>query len=117
MTMALVKDGEVVTVGLPQELRSVGLPKLHSMGWTLVSGRAPSEQPDPGYQWEYGDPWSVDGDKVVGTFKQVKQPQPYPSWSWVDGEGWVAPVPKPDGDYYWDEENQEWVEEQNQEGE
>ena len=40
-----------------------------------------------------------------------QMPQPYPSWSWVDGEGWVAPKPKPEGDYYWDEDAGEWVEE------
>ena len=32
---------------------------------------------------------------------------PYPSWTWDGGE-WVAPVPKPDGDYWWDEGAQDW---------
>jgi hypothetical protein len=107
--MALVKDGEVVTVGLPQNLRSIGLPELKAMGWKVVTGRAPDELPEPGYQWDYGAPWSVDGDNVVGTFSQVKQPQPYPSWSWVDGEGWVAPKPKPDGEYEWNEDTGKWT--------
>ena len=35
-------------------------------------------------------------------------PQPYPSWTLVDGE-WYAPIAKPEGDYYWDEDNEEWV--------
>jgi hypothetical protein len=37
------------------------------------------------------------------------EPQPYPSWT-VDAEGdWQAPVPKPEGDYTWDESTQAWV--------
>ncbi|MDT9547751.1 MAG: hypothetical protein RI826_10520 [Chlorobium phaeovibrioides] len=37
--------------------------------------------------------------------------QPYPSWTW-GGTGWAPPVPHPDGDsfYQWDENNQSWVE-------
>lgn len=38
-------------------------------------------------------------------------PKPFDSWSLNDSFDWVAPVPYPeDGeDYYWDEENQQWV--------
>ena len=113
MTMALVKNNEVVEVGLPQELRSVGLPKLKAMGWKVVAGTVPEENPAPGYMWVYGDPWTLDGEFVVGVFAQVQQPQPYPSWSFVEGQGWVAPIPKPDDgkEYSWDESGQKWVEE------
>jgi hypothetical protein len=38
-------------------------------------------------------------------------PQPYPSWVLDEATcQWVAPVPKPDGDYVWDEQAGEWVE-------
>jgi hypothetical protein len=37
-------------------------------------------------------------------------PQPYPSWSLDDNFDWQPPTPKPDGNYYWDEANLEWVE-------
>ena len=34
---------------------------------------------------------------------------PYASWV-LDGYGdWQAPEPKPEGDYYWDEENLQWT--------
>lgn len=41
-------------------------------------------------------------------------PQPYPSWLFdpSDVEDWVPPVPKPVGDdfhYEWDEESQQWL--------
>jgi hypothetical protein len=36
-------------------------------------------------------------------------PQPYPSWV-RSGWGWAAPVAKPEGDYYWNEDTQSWVE-------
>jgi hypothetical protein len=34
---------------------------------------------------------------------------PHPSWT-LDGYGdWQAPSPKPEGDYYWDEETLAWI--------
>jgi len=37
--------------------------------------------------------------------------KPFPSWI-LNEENfeWEAPTPKPDGDYYWDEETTSWVE-------
>ena len=110
MTMAKVENGEITQVGLPSEERGTKLADLHKAGWLTIKGTArPTETPEAGYQWTYGAPWSVDGDSVTGTWSQTQRPQPYPSWSWVDDQGWVPPVPKPDGDYTWDEETQSWV--------
>ena len=36
-------------------------------------------------------------------------PQPYPSWFLDENHDWQPPTPKPDGDYYWSEEDLEWV--------
>jgi hypothetical protein len=39
------------------------------------------------------------------------QPQPFPSWQLDDNGDWQAPVPYPtEGNYYWDELAQSWVE-------
>jgi len=35
--------------------------------------------------------------------------QPYPSWSLDANHDWQPPTPKPEGDYYWNEEELEWV--------
>ena len=37
-------------------------------------------------------------------------PQPYPSWSLDANYDWQAPIAKPEGFYYWDEDLGEWVE-------
>jgi hypothetical protein len=37
-------------------------------------------------------------------------PQPYESWSLDENNDWQPPTPKPDGDYYWNEATQTWVE-------
>jgi hypothetical protein len=38
-------------------------------------------------------------------------PQPYPSWSLDADHDWQAPTPRPtEGQWYWDEEDLEWVE-------
>jgi len=34
----------------------------------------------------------------------------YPSWTLGEDLKWHAPTPKPDGDFYWNEESQVWVE-------
>lgn len=38
-------------------------------------------------------------------------PQPFPSWSLDENHDWQPPVPYPaTGNYFWNEEDQEWVE-------
>jgi hypothetical protein len=36
-------------------------------------------------------------------------PQPFPSWSLDDNHDWQAPNPRPEGEFYWDEETLAWV--------
>ena len=36
-------------------------------------------------------------------------PQPHPSWTLDQNNDWQPPTPKPDGDYYWSEEELAWV--------
>lgn len=36
-------------------------------------------------------------------------PQPYPSWTLDENNDWRPPTPKPDGQYYWDEDTQTWL--------
>ena len=35
-------------------------------------------------------------------------PQPYPSWVLDDDFDWQAPIPKPEGEWVWDEEEGDW---------
>jgi hypothetical protein len=37
-------------------------------------------------------------------------PQPYESWTLDENNDWQPPTPKPDGQYYWDENLLVWVE-------
>jgi len=37
------------------------------------------------------------------------RPQPFPSWTLDSNYDWQPPTPKPEGDYYWNEEELEWV--------
>lgn len=110
MTMAKVENGSVSEVGLPVNLRNFNRAQLKQMGWHKVVGTdKPTDTLEPGYRYEYGAEWSAQDGVVYGTWQVRQRPQPYPSWSWVEGEGWVAPVAKPEGNYRWDEESQSWV--------
>lgn len=112
MTMARVEAGQVVQVGVPDEMRPISRQALEQQGWLLVKGpRPPSTDPASGYRWEYGEPWTAHDDHVTGIWAQQQRPQPYPSWGWVDGEGWVPPTPMPDDgqSWRWDEGEQDWV--------
>jgi hypothetical protein len=37
-------------------------------------------------------------------------PQPFQSWTLNSNYDWQAPIPKPEGSFYWDEETLAWVE-------
>jgi hypothetical protein len=56
---------------------------------------------------EYTDlnPAYIGGDYVDGYFYP---PQPYPSWSLDDDFEWQPPIPKPEGDWVWNEAEGEW---------
>jgi hypothetical protein len=36
--------------------------------------------------------------------------QPFESWTLDENHDWQPPTPRPDGDFYWDEDDQQWVE-------
>ena len=36
-------------------------------------------------------------------------PSPFPSWILNSNDVWQAPTPKPEGDFYWDEESLSWL--------
>ena len=40
---------------------------------------------------------------------QFVQPQPFASWSLDSNNDWQAPTPKPEGNFYWDEESLSWL--------
>ena len=46
-------------------------------------------------------------DEIADVFIE---PQPFPSWTLDENHDWLPPVPKPEGYFEWDEENQTWVE-------
>ena len=39
---------------------------------------------------------------------QFVAPQPFELWTLDENNDWQPPTPKPDGDYYWDEDTQTW---------
>ena len=47
------------------------------------------------------------------TYDSVKDqfvaPQPFPSWTLDSSNDWQPPTPKPEGEFYWDEETLAWV--------
>jgi hypothetical protein len=45
-------------------------------------------------------------DRVADVFVA---PKPFPSWSLDANHDWQPPVPKPDGNYIWDESTLSWV--------
>ena len=49
------------------------------------------------------------GDRYDADLDLFIAPQPFPSWVMRPDGHWDAPVPKPAGPYYWDEDNQGWV--------
>jgi hypothetical protein len=54
------------------------------------------------YTGSVGIGFTYDGTNFIA-------PQPYPSWTLDSNYDWQAPTPKPDGDFYWNEDTQTWV--------
>ena len=58
-----------------------------------------------GYRKQYaGISYTYDPDA-----NEFVQPQPFASWTLDANNDWQAPTPKPEGDYYWNEAELEWV--------
>jgi len=70
MTMAKVQDGEVVEVGLPDDLKNATSGRLHHYGWRPVKGLP---KPTDGAGYEYTAPYTYDAeeDAVYGTWQQT----------------------------------------------
>ena len=49
-----------------------------------------------------GFTYDADADQFV-------RPQPFASWSLDSNNDWQAPTPKPEGDFYWNEESLSWL--------
>ena len=50
-----------------------------------------------------GFTYNANGDVFI-------EPKPFASWSLDENYDWQAPVQKPEGDFYWDEESLSWLE-------
>jgi hypothetical protein len=86
---ALIRDGVVVNVAVYDEDTSAGwlkAVKKHHDEVRVVD--------------QAGIGWTVEDDGL-------RPPSPFPSWTW-DGNAWVAPIEKPEGDHVWDEEAGAW---------
>jgi hypothetical protein len=67
------------------------------------------------YEWivaNLGGRWVLTTNAGIGwTYLEdvgFHSPQPFPSWT-LNGLTWQAPKEKPEGDNYWNEEEQEWI--------
>lgn len=87
---ALIRDGVVVNVAAYDPSTSAGWLEsvMSSYDDVRVVDRA-------------GIGWTVEDDGL-------RPLPPYPSWTW-DGSEWQPPTPKPDGDFMWDEDEQDWI--------
>lgn len=45
-------------------------------------------------------------DEIADEFVCIS---PFPSWSLDENNNWQPPTPKPEGDFYWDEESLSWL--------
>jgi len=70
MTMARIKDDQVVAVGLPDSLESKEPDRLYALGWRQVKGLP---KPTDGSGYEYTHPYTYDADEdaVYGTWQQT----------------------------------------------
>ena len=99
-----------------------------SPGWILVPDPPPAPegketiwlnfqwvtrniQPDPipNTKWKFSHSEFKANSESTGWNNYILIPQPYASWSFNTSSGeWDPPLPKPEGDYSWNEQTQTW---------
>jgi len=87
---AAIRDGVVVDVSVHDSDSSVGVLEVLRSQYDEVRVVDVA-----------GIGWTVEDEGL-------RPPAPFSSWSW-DGQAWQAPVPKPDGEFIWDEDAGDWV--------
>lgn len=70
MTLARVKDGKVVQIGVPKSIAEESGERMRPMGWRPVKG---TPKPTDGQVYEYTHPYTynADEDVVYGTWQQT----------------------------------------------
>lgn len=72
MTLARVRNNEVVEVTLPERLKGRVYDDLYKNGWRQVKGTPKPDPTDDGLKWVYGGPYTynADEDAVYGEWSQ-----------------------------------------------
>lgn len=97
----VISDDDCGNAGFP-ESESAGQSFIASLGingiWlqTFLDGSVRKQEAQVGFAY------NADADVFI-------EPKPFPSWSLDSNYDWQAPVQKPDGSVYWDEELNNWV--------
>ena len=96
--------------GVEQEVLGIDfLTKLH--GWSIW--KQTSYNTHGGVHKLDGTPFRKNHAGIGYTYDEDRDafipPSPFPSWTLDEATcTWEAPVPRPDGDYVWNEETQAW---------
>jgi hypothetical protein len=98
-----VVNNDVITIdGVESEQAGIDfLTQLHGhLNWKQTSYNGSIRKNYAGIDYKY--------DATLDAFVS---PQPYPSWTLDANAKWIPPIPRPEGNgWKWDEENQLWVE-------
>ena len=76
MTMARVKDGEIVEVGIPSRLSESTQDDLRRDGWRPIKGKPKPDNPSQGMRYVYNKPYTYNAneDAVYGTWVEKDVP-------------------------------------------
>jgi hypothetical protein len=95
----VVHNNELLVDGVENEAKGKEFcNKLLGGEWIQTSYNNNFRKQYAGIGWTY----DADADQFVS-------PQPYPSWSLDSNNDWQAPTPKPNGDYFWNEQQLNWI--------
>jgi hypothetical protein len=99
LAVHVVNNEVLITDGVESEQTGIDfLTGLHGhTNWKQTSYNGNFRKQYAGIGYEYS---AVDDVFIA--------PQPYPSWSLDDDFEWQPPIPKPEGDWVWNEAEGEW---------
>jgi hypothetical protein len=97
--VVVVNNNELLVDGIEQEQKGVEFcQSLFGGEWIQTSYNNNFRKQYAGIGFTY----NADADQFVA-------PQPFPSWTLDSNNDWQAPTPKPEGNFYWDEESLSWL--------
>ena len=99
VSVIVVHNNELLVDGIENEEKGIAFCNtIKNSNWVQTS-----------YNANFRKSFAIIGGSYDSVRNEFVYPQPYASWSLDSNNDWQSPTPKPEGNFYWDEESLSWL--------